>query len=48
MKFKKCIKFLIAWYLISFYATVVSAIESYRAEHQYGLDKIKVAQIDLR
>ena len=25
MKLKKCIKFLIAWYLISFYATVISA-----------------------
>ena len=47
MKFKKCFKFLIAWYLISFYATVVSAVDSYRAEHQFRLDKTKIEYGDL-
>ena len=33
MKFRKPIFFLIAWYMISFYANIICSMESYRAEH---------------
>ena len=34
MKYKKAFIILMAWYAVSFYANVITAVEAFRAEHQ--------------